>query len=233
MHFPPGRQLRVLAVILLVPLLSSCGTPPPTSLSATLIHSATLLAHAESIHMQFSTDTAPPSSVIAAESGSGMYEAPNSFAGSFLVGYHGIPLTVGIVVLGKTTYLKAPLAGHYTQGNPGAYGFPNPIAFFSTVSGFPALLRATSSLHYAGLTAQNGTLHWSISGSIPNTMLARILKTPDVPRTDTVTYVIDPHSGVLNSLSIRAPVYTASMLTAVNITLDYPATRQPITVPTS
>ncbi len=223
----------MLALAIGLPLLASCGTPPPSSLSTVVHRSATLLTHAASIHMEFATEASPPSSVIAAESGSGTYVAPSTFSGSFIVGFHGVPLSVDIVVTGSSTYLRAPLAQGFSKGDPSAYGFPNPVAFFSHTAGFPALLQDTTSLHYAGLTSQSGTLEWSITGTVPNAMLAGILKTPHVTRTDAVTYVIDPHTGMLTSLTVRAPLYTASMLTSVTISLAYPASPPHITPPPS
>ena len=233
MRFFPRKHTPLIAVLALLPLLSSCGTPPPASLSSALSHSAALLAHEKSIHMEFATGSPPPASVIAAESGSGVYAAPDSFSGSFLVGVHGIPLTVSIVVTDGTAYLKPPLATQFTKGNPGAYGFPNPVAFFNPAQGFPALLRETTDLHYAGLASRNGTLEWSVSGSLPNVLLARILKTPDIARTDAVTYLIDPHTGMLSTVTVRAPLYVASVLTAVTISLDYPTGIPRITPPPS
>jgi len=184
-------------------MLAGCGAPSINA-TAQLEHTKMVLDDARSFHFTLSSTNVSGSGPLLT-AGHGDMLRPASMSGALQVTIYGLALSVPVVSVGNTFWVKLPTDPSYTAANPGDYGFANPAELIDPDHGLSSLLLRCQSPKVESDTLYNGeTLH-EIGCTLPGSAVAALLTSADPSKPVDGTFGIDAGSSQLRQVVLTGP----------------------------
>ncbi len=212
---PEGRKtvLRLITVMILAAILSSCSEPEPTAppVEEIITSASATMAGLEGFHFTIAVSGQPVfldgDETLALAKADGYYSNPDRAMGSVSIQMPGLVTNVDVVSIDQQQWLTNILTGDW-MAMPPEWGF-NPAVLFDTNDGFLAIL--TSDLLNPVLTgtgkAEDGPDQelYIIDGSLSGERLAEITLGLLGPEDLDVRLWIDPESFAVMRTSVTNP----------------------------
>lgn len=223
------RRLAVVITALL--LLGACGGP---SLDATslLRTTKTALDGASSFHFVLTSANVTGSGA-ELTGGSGDMKRPASMSGELQVSILGLALSVPVVSLGGTFWVKLPTGSGFSTANPADYGFADPAKLIDPNSGLSSLLLKCQSPHVEGDDRLNGEALHEIGCSLPGSAVAALLTSADASKSVAATFGVDTGSSQLRRVVLTGPFISKSTSSTYTLVLTNYGENVSVTPPAS
>jgi lipoprotein LprG len=216
----PATFPRIVALVAAALLLAiaGCGSPQanPTQL---LAEAKAKLDSTSALHFELtSSDVQGTGPLITG--GSGDAQRPDRFSGRLSVELGGFAVSVEVVSVNGTFYVKLPTDTGFTPADPSAYGFGDPALFLDPHRGLSSLLLMCSSSSVGDDDRYNGELLHEVSCTLPGRPVASLLTSADPGQDVAATFGIDSGNTQLRRVVLTGPFFSKSKRSTFMLVLD-------------
>jgi hypothetical protein len=188
-------------------MLGACGTPP-ISATGVLQRTKTVLDSTKSFHFVL-TSTGVSGSGPLLDGGSGDMVRPASMSGRLQVSIAGFSISVPVVSVGETFWVKLPTDSAFTTANPADYGFANPAQLIDPNNGLSSLLLKCQSPKVLSDDRYNGEALHEIGCTLPGAAVAALLTSAAPSKTVAATFGVDTSTSQLRRVVLTGPFVSA------------------------
>jgi lipoprotein LprG len=216
-----SRSPRGPALVLLVGYaLSACGGGPSANPHTLLQQARTTLDAAPALHFALSSAHTPSGGTVLV-GGAGDVVRPDRFRGTLRVSLGGATVSVGVISVAGTVYLKAPLTPTYVRADPRKYGVSDPGKLLDPQSGLSRLLSEATEVRSAGRDRYAGEGLDEVTISLPGSVVQQVLTSADPSQPVTGRLGISPSSHELRVAVLTGPFLARGVMTTFTVVLDH------------
>lgn len=225
------RPLAALAAATLLTLLAACsgndgGSTDTAALQERLDTAKTAIDDAETIELALSTDSVPDGvSGLLSATGKGNHSP--AFEGDVKVSTGGSSLSAEVIAVDGTVYAKTSIAPVFLTIDPASLKAPDPAVLFDPEDGVSSILQQTDDLAEGDRSRDGQDVLTTITGTLPGSVVARILPTADEDAEFEVSYRLDD-DDVLRDARMSGPFYGES--SSVTYSLSLTTSDEPVEI---
>jgi lipoprotein LprG len=224
---------RTLAFLLPVTsaLLVGCSGGSSSTSPQTLLDQATSKLNATSgVRFALSSSNIPKTGLVLV-GGNGEVARPNAFRGKLQVQRSGLLLSIDVVSVAGTVYIRLPLTSKYAKTDPHQYGFSDPGKLIDPTTGINRLLTQATDVRAGGRDRFNGEKLTEVKVTLPGETVADVLASADKTKPVQGTLGINPSSHELRRAVLTGPFLDKNVMTTFTIVLDHYGEHPSISVP--
>ncbi|MFN2569376.1 MAG: LppX_LprAFG lipoprotein [Candidatus Dormibacteria bacterium] len=181
---PILRRLASLAAT--AAALASCGSTATADPHSLISDAKRSVDSARALHFTLSSSGVEQAGGAQIVGGEGDAKRPAEFTGKLDIRFQGLPLSVSVVSVGHTFYVKLPLSNRFETADPTKYGFNDPAVFLDPDRGLSSMLAQARSPSLASRDRYQGEELDEVKAELPGDMVAGLLTSADArrPRSD-------------------------------------------------
>lgn len=188
--------------------------------AATLLHQAKqTVDNAPSAHFQLTSSQLQGSGPYIT-GGTGDMKRPDGFRGSLDVTLSGFSISISVVSVNNTFYVKLPTSSSYQVTDPSSYGFGNPAQLLDPSRGLSSLLTTCSKPTLRQDDRYNGESLHEVSCSLPGTAIKQLLTDAAPSQPVAATFGIASDSSQLRRVVLTGPFFSATANSTFTVILD-------------
>lgn len=134
---------------------------------------------ARAIHFKLSSAQPQQSTGTLIAGGEGDARRPDQFRGKLDVTFEGLPLSLSVVSVGHTFYVKLPLSSRFETADPTQYAFNDPAVFLDPKHGLSSMLTQAASPSLADPDRYQGEELEEVRAQLPGDVVAGLLTSAD------------------------------------------------------
>jgi lipoprotein LprG len=201
-------------------LVVGCGSNAPSASPQQLLREArTTLDRASALHFTLTSAHVPTSGTVL-HGGSGDVVRPSGFRGTLQVGLGSAVVSVGVISVAGTVYIKAPLTPGYVKADPKKYGISDPGLLLAPSTGITQLITSATSVKSAGRDRFHGEALDEISVVLPGRVVKDVLTSADPSKPVTGRLGINPASHQLRLAVLTGPFLSKDVNSTFTVVLD-------------
>jgi hypothetical protein len=202
-----ARRSRLLAAAAGMALLgAACGGSSGPSAVTLLQRAKAKFDQTSAFHLEITSSNASGNGLVL-KSASGDAARPSKFQGTLTVEESNLPVQIGVVSVGGTSYVRLPFSGAYIAANPAQYGFANPGKLLDPNTGISTLLPATQSPKLGSTTRYSGESLQEVSGTLPGRKVKQVLLDANPSQPVSVVYSIDTSNNEVRLVDLTGPLF--------------------------
>ena len=209
----------LLCVAALVVTACSSGGSSGTSPESLVSQAKATLDATSGLHFQLTSEGAPKKGTVLV-GGSGDVARPDGFQGKLQVQTAGLMLSVDVISVGGTVWIRPPLTVKYSTADPHKYGFADPGKLLDPQSGISSLLSRFTSITAAGHDRFRGEKLEEVDVTLPGSAVADVLTSADKTQPVHGGLGINPSNHQLRRAVLTGPFLRKDVQTTFTIVLD-------------
>lgn len=225
----PSRRLALagaFATIALAGCSSSSGSKGSGDPSKRLKAAQSKLGSTSGYHVKLTSKGTPDQESSLAAGEGDVVPSPSSFKGTVTANTGGNHIKADVVGIGNDSWVKTPSMRSFMKVDLGDMGVPQPGKLFSTQSGFPALLTASTDMKESGEKLVDGEKVTIFKGTVEGGTVTKAL---DFGK-DRSVYTVEAGlngSDELRTMTITGPFFASADAT---YTLDFSKYGQKVSI---